>query len=54
MPLFEPTVATAALLLTHETPPEVLLASVVVLPSQTDAVPVIADGNGFVVIEIVR
>ncbi len=53
-PLLEPMVATAVLLLVHDTPTGVLLLSVVVLPSQTDAVPAMAEGRAFTVIEEVR
>jgi hypothetical protein len=53
MPLVEPIVATDVLLLVHDTPPDVLFDSIVVLPSQTAAVPVMADGSGSTVIVFV-
>ncbi len=56
MPFITPvvalTVATAILALVHVPPPG-LLANVVVAPSQTEAVPVIAAGNGFTVMILV-
>lgn len=53
-PVVEPTVATDVLLLVHDTPPDVLLDSVVVLPSHSDAVPVMAAGSGSTLMGFVR
>jgi hypothetical protein len=47
-PVDEPTVPMAVALLLH-TPPDVVQPSVVVLPTQTVAVPVIDAGNGLTV-----
>ena len=49
-----PTVATAVLLLVHDTPPEVLLVTSAVLPAQTDSVPPIAFGITLTVSVAVR
>lgn len=48
IPVPEPTVATAVLLLLHEPPPEALV-SVVVVPGHAVSVPPIAAGNGLTV-----
>ena len=52
MPVAEPTVATAVLLLTHA-PPEDTSDKVIVVPEQTTLGPVIADGSGFTVMTVV-
>ena len=52
IPVEEPTVAIPVLPLVH-VPPLVASLKVVVKPAQTDAVPVIDDGNGFTVATIV-
>jgi hypothetical protein len=50
-PLSEPIVATAVLLLLH-VPPVVVLLNVVVLPTHTAVMPVIAPGSGLTVIMV--
>lgn len=49
IPVLNPIVAMVVALLVH-VPPTVALFSVVVWPTQTLVVPVITDGNGFIVI----
>ena len=52
MPVEEPTIATAVLLLTH-VPPEETSDKGIVVPEQTTFGPVIADGSGFTVMTAV-
>ena len=54
IPVLELTVATAALLLVHDSPGVVALVSAVVLPLHTVVLPMIAAGFGFTVITAVR
>jgi hypothetical protein len=51
-PVPEPTVAIAVLLLAHD-PPDVELLNVVVEPTQTEWVPVFAEGTGITVTSVV-